>query len=313
MAFPTTNNLDYVVSYKNLIDRVFSIQSVTEILRNKSPYQMSFENTNEKEVRIKTLAVQGLGDYNRLDGAGNGGYTKRRASVSWTTYKLDIERSGSYIIDASDLAEAQTSILDFSKVLIEDYVTAEIDAYRFSKMFSLCSSDANGTLTSDTVIEAIDTGVYTLDENKVPRSGRILFVSNAVYKLMKNSGEFFPTRSVQQNNGIINREIVMLDDMPVIPVPQDRFYSAIDLYDGVTNDGTDQTGGHYVKADAGKDINFMIVYAPSVCPCIKIMEPKIVDKVYNMQGNGYFYAFQMYHDLLIPTNQKPGVYIHNKS
>jgi hypothetical protein len=211
------------------------------------------------------------------------------------------------------LAEAQTSILDFAKVLLESYVASEIDAYRFSKIFSLCSSDAEATLTNDTVIEAIDTGVYTLDEAKVPRAGRILFVSNATYKLMKQSGEFFPTRNVQMNNGIISRDIVMFDDMPVIPVPQDRFYSAITLYDGVTNsNGVDQTGGHYVKADGGKDINFMIVYAPSVCPCIKIMEPKIVDKKFNMQGNGYFYAYQMYHDLLIPTNQKPGVYIHNK-
>jgi hypothetical protein len=164
-------------------------------------------------------------------------------------------------------------------------------------------------LTNDTVIDAIDTGVYTLDEAKVPRSGRILFVSNATYKLMKQSGEFFPTRNVQMNNGIINRDIVMFDDMPVIPVPQDRFYTAITLYDGTTGG---QTAGHYVKG-AGKDINFMIVYAPSVCPCIKIMEPKIVDKAYNMDGNGYFYAYQMYHDLLIPTNQRPGVYVHSKS
>jgi len=303
------NSLDYVVSYKNLIDRVFTLQSVTEMLRNKSPYQMSFENTNEKEVKIKTLAVQGLGAYTRLDGTGTGGYTKRTASVSWTTYKLEQERSGSYIIDASDLAEAQTSILDFAKVLAEQYIAAEIDAYRFSKIFTLCGSDAEATLTNDTVIEALDTGVYTLDEAKVPRTGRILFVSNAVYKFMKQSGEFFPIRNVQQNNGVISRDIVMFDDMPVIPVSQDRFYTAITLYDG-TSGG--QTAGHYVKG-AGKDINFMIAYAPSVCPCIKIMEPKIVDKAYNMDGNGYFYAFQMYHDLLIPTNQQPGVYIHNKA
>jgi hypothetical protein len=309
------NSLDYVVAYKNLIDRVFGMQSVTEILRNKSPYQTSFENTNEKEVKIKTLAVQGLGAYTRLDGTGSGGYTKRTASVSWTTYKLEQERSGSYIIDAMDLAEAQTSILDFAKVLLESYVASEIDAYRFSKIFSLCSSDAEATLTNDTVIDAIDTGVYTLDEAKVPRNGRILFVSNAVYKLMKQSGEFFPTRNVQQNNGVINRDIVMFDDMPVVTVPQDRFYTAITLYDGVTNsNGVDQTGGHYVKTTStGKDLNFMIVYAPSVCPCIKIMEPKIVDKAYNMDGNGYFYAYQMYHDLLIPTNQLPGDYIHNKA
>ena len=304
------NSLDYVVAYKNLVDRVFTLQSVTEMLRNKSPYQMSFENTNEKEVKIKTLAVQGLGAYTRLDGTGSGGYTKRTASVTWTTYSLAQERSGSYIIDASDLAEAQTSILDFAKVLLESYVASEIDAYRFSKIFSLCSSDAEATLTNDTVIEAIDTGVYTLDEAKVPRTGRILFVSNAVYKLMKQSGEFFPIRNVQQNNGVISRDIVTFDDMPVIPVSQDRFYSAITLYDGTTGG---QEAGHYVKAGAGKDINFMIVYAPSVCPCIKIMEPKIVDKAYNMDGNGYFYAYQMYHDLLIPTNQLPGVYIHNKA
>jgi len=304
------NSLAYVVSYKNLIDRVFTLQSVTEMLRNKSPYQMSFENTNEKEVKIKTLAVQGLGAYTRLDGTGSGGYTKRTASVSWTTYKLEQERSGSYIIDASDLAEAQTSILDFAKVLAEQYIASEVDAYRFSKIFTLCGSDAEATLTNDTVIEALDTGVYTLDEAKVPRTGRILFVSNAVYKFMKQSGEFFPTRNVQQNNGVISRDIVMFDDMPVIPVPQDRFYTAITLYDGVSGG---QTAGHYVKAGAGKDINFMIAYAPSVCPCIKIMEPKIVDKAYNMEGNGYFYAYQMYHDLLIPTNQQPGVYIHNKA
>lgn len=305
------NSLEYVVSYRNLVDGIFARESVTEILRNKSPYQLTFEGTNEKEVKIKTLAVQGLGDYTRLDGTGSGGYTKRNATVTWETYKLEIERSGSYTIDVKDLEEAQTSILDFAKVLNESHVVPEVDATRFHKLSQLCGVDTTGTLTYDDVIEAIDEGTYTLNTAKVPKTNRVLYISDGIEKVMKQSGEFIRTINANNNNGVINREIFSFDGMMVIPVPQDRFYTKIDLLDGTSQGETD--GGYIKNVATGKDINFMIVHAPSVCPCIKIMEPKIVDRAFNMQGNGYFYAYQMYHDLLVPTNKKPGVYVHSKA
>lgn len=47
----------------------------------------------------------------------------------------------------------------------------------------------------------------------------------------------------------------MIDDVPLIPTPDNRMYTAITMYDGTT---TSQEVGGYVKGSTAKDINFLI-------------------------------------------------------
>jgi hypothetical protein len=300
------NSIDFVTTYKNVIDKVFALNSLTEILKG-NPLAVQMGDPGSNKVKLKRVEVQGLGGYGRLNGAGGGGYQQRSTVITWDEYGLNIERSASYTIDALDLTEAQTSILEVAKTLTEEHVVPEVDATRFSIMAQLAAgknTPAQVDITYDNVVKEIDDGIAALNERKVPKNNRILFISNECYQLLKKSGEFFNARLMTDSSGTINRDIIKFDNMQIVEVPQDYFKTKIELLTGV-EDG-------FKAADDANDINFMIVHKPSVLPIVKVDEAKIVDNAYNMQGRGYFYAYMIYHDMIIPRNKLDSVYLNIK-
>jgi hypothetical protein len=205
-----------------------------------------------------------------------------------------------------DAREAFQTIAELGAEFERVHVAPEIDAYRFEKICTLCNVDATADLTDDTSIAAIDTGIKTLDDAEVPREGRVLFVSNTMHSYMKQSNEHFNVRiSAQPNNGVINRNIEMLDDMPIVRVPSARFYTDFDF--------TASGAGGFSPAAGSKKINFMIVYAPEIIAVKKHIAPKIISPDQNQTGDGWMYCYRLYHDLFIPTNKLNGVYIHKMS
>ena len=82
------------------------------------------------------------------------------------------------------------------------------------------------------------------DEDEVPFENRILYITPTLYGL------------VQDLDTTKSREVLERFSKVVL-VPQTRFYTAIDLYDGTTSG---ETAGGYVKDSTnGKNINFMVV------------------------------------------------------
>ena len=296
---------EYPVVYKKKMDEVFKASAVTSILE-ASEDAISFKGTEEQEFKIQKLALQGLGTYSRTNG-----YTDGNITETWETHTFGQDRSRKFGLDAMDSLEAFVKIAKVGAQFTREHVAPEIDAYRFHKICSLCSVDATADLTVDNVIAAIDTGIETLDDAEVPQEGRVMFVSNEVYRLMKQSGEFYQTRVTHDNMVTkINRKISMLDDIPVIRVPKARFYSAFTFYDGVT-DG--QEAGGFVVADGATQLNFIIAPINILLGIIKYIDPKIVDKRFNTDSDKWIYALRVYHELFILENKLSGVYIHKKS
>ena len=281
------NSMSYPVVYKKKMDEVFKASAVTSILES-SPDAISFKGTEEQEFKIQKLALQGLGTYSRSTG-----YTDGDITETWETHTFGQDRSRKFGLDAMDEKEAFVKIAKVGAQFTREHVAPEIDAYRFHKICSLCSVDATADLTVDTVINAI------------------IFVSNEVNRLMKQSGEFYQTRVTHDNmNSKINRKISMLDDMPVIRVPKARFYSSFTFYDGVT--GGQEAGG-FVVGGAAKQLNFIIAPINILLGIIKYIDPKIVDKKFNTDADKWIYALRVYHELFILENKLGGVYIHKKS
>ena len=181
--------------------------------------------------------------------------------------------------------------------LLRPMIIPEKDAYRFSKLVTLCGMDVEANLTYDTVLNAIDTGVEAL-ENNMAGSRRVLYVSNGTYKLMKQSGELFNSRIVTQMNAEINREIMMFDNMPIIRVPSSLFNQICTL------SATDGFTG------SGKALNFMIVDIDAVAAPVKYLNPKIISPEMNADNDAFVFGFRVYHDLFVPTNKLNNIYIH---
>lgn len=303
------NSFSYPNVYKKKLDDVFKAAAVTSILE-ANPDAISFAGTEEQEFKVQKIALQGLGTYSKTNG-----YTDGDIVETWGTYTFGQDRSRKFSIDAVDEIEAFVKIAKIGAQFTREYVAPEIDAYRFHKICDLCNVDATANLTVDNVVAAIDTGIQTLDDAEVPQEGRVMFISNEVSNLLKNSGEFFKMRVTHDNMVTkINRKISMLDDIPLIRVPKARFYSEFTFYDGVTNDGTtDQRPGGFVPADGATQLNFIIAPINVLLGIIKYIDPKIVDKKYNTTADKWIYALRIYHELFILDNKLTGVYIHKKN
>lgn len=138
-----------------------------------------------------------------------------------------------------------------------------------------------------------------------------MFISNEMNRLIKTSGEFYQTRVTHDNaNDRINRKVSMLDDMPIIRVPKARFYNEFTFYDGVT--GGQEAGG-FTPSGTAKQLNFIIAPISILLGIIKYIDPKIVDKKFNIDADKWVYALRVYHELFILENKLSGVYIHKKS
>jgi hypothetical protein len=293
------NSYSFPVAYMNMLDRIYKEGAVTaDLTAGDSKYR--FSSQDSKTVYIKKMEIQGLGNYTR-----DTGYDSGDVAITWQAHIMGQDRSKKFLLDAVDSKEAYTEIAEVGAEFMRIKVIPEIDAYRFHKISSLCSVDTTGTLIADTVIASIRTAIKTMDDNEVPKEGRVLYVSNEVYQLMTDSGEFFRHVDITNNNGVIDTKITTFEGMTIRRVPSARFYTIFDF-------ATSGAGGFSVNA-SGKAINFMIVCQPDVIAVVKHIAPKLVTPELNQSADGWIYGFRIYHDLFIPENKLTGVYIHSKA
>jgi hypothetical protein len=292
------NSIAYAVKYLEMLDRIYKAAAVTSVLEAAAT-QYRLDTINEKTVYLKKMALQGLGDYSRTNG-----YDAGDATVTWEAHTFAIERSKMFNLDTMDAKEAYTQITELAAEFQRVHVAPEIDAYRFEKICTLCSLDVSADLTDDTAIAAIDTAIETLDDAEVPKEGRVMFISNEMYRLMKQSGEFINTRLIETANAI-NRNITTFDEMPLIKVPKARFYNNFDF--------TASGAGGFAPAGGSKQLNFIIAYAPAVLGILRHVSPKIITPDQNQSKDGWLYGYRLVHDLFIPEQKVNGIYIHSKS
>lgn len=298
------NTVNYSLAYRNMLDRIYKQDATTSILE-AAESQYKFAPESAKTIYLKKISTQALGDYSR-----SGGYVAGTATIEWEAHTFGMDRGRSYNLDVMDAQEAMTSAMELMAENMRTNIVPEIDAYRYEKICTLASSiDEQELLTYDTVVDAIDTGVQTLDDAEVTKDGRVLFVSNTTYKNLKQAGDFINVRFGQTNNTKLDRTIETFDNMPLIKVPKARFYNDFDFLDG-TSGG--ETAGGFTPASGAVELNFIIVPMSIVIAVIRHMPEKIIPPALNQTADAWFFAYRLYHDLFVPDNKVDGIYIHSK-
>ncbi len=297
------NSFELVTKYLPLLDEVFVTSSITG--RMDVPAK-NVEFVGANAVKYFKTSMDGLANYDRDVGFVGGGVVG-----TWETLTLSLMRGRQFEIDQHDNEE--TLMLAFGTLageFIRTHVVPEVDAVRFARYASkediLTTSGA--TLDSSNVVTAIDAAIYAMDEQDVPSEGRKLFITPTLYQAMKQSAAF--TRFVTGNN--IDRNFEMFDGMEVIRVPQTRFYTKIELYDGITEGPPDERSGGYAKDvdNGGVDINFMIIHPSSVLQITKSASPRIIPPESNKQRRAYCFDYLLYHDAFVYDNKVKGIYLH---
>ncbi len=299
-----SNTINLASKYLPILDEKYVVESKTSILDVNST--LIRETADAKTILLPKTTLQGLADYNR-----NSGFVAGDTTLEWESHTFSQDRGRTFTIDSMDNQEsAGVAFGTLAGEFIRSYVAPEVDAYRFAKYYSKAGNSLQtSSPAASSIIDLIDTGIGTLDDAEVPENNRVMFVSVAVYNLMKQSSDIAKRFDVTTNTGNVNRKIETFDDMPIVKVPKGRFYSAYTFYDGTTSG---QTAGGFVKATDAVEINFMIVDKEAVLQLVKTAKPRIFDPNTNQTADGWKFDYRLYHDAFVPDNKVNGIYVNHK-
>ena len=284
------NSIALFKKYIDLLDEVYKASAKTSVLDIDGALVQAGANANE--IIIPKISMDGLADYSR-----NGGYVNGDVTLTNETVKFNYDRGRKFTVDAMDNEEsAGVAFGKLSSEFIRTKVVPEMDAVRFASYAGISGiGSAEGNLTSgDSVLAAINTANTALDEAEVPMDGRYLFITPTLYNLAMNVDTYKSKAMMEKFAGVIF-------------VPQTRFYTAVDLYDGTS---VGETTGGYVKAAEGKNINFMIIHKDAVIQFSKHTVNKIFSPEENQNSDGYIFCYRAYGLTDAYENKAAGIYLH---
>lgn len=284
------NSIALFKKYIDLLDEVYKASAKTSVLDIDGALVQAGANANE--IIIPKISMDGLADYSR-----NGGYVNGDVTLTNETVKFNYDRGRKFTVDAMDNEEsAGVAFGKLSSEFIRTKVVPEMDAVRFASYAGISGiGSAEGNLTSgDSVLAAINTANTALDEAEVPMDGRYLFITPTLYNLAMNVDTYKSKAMMEKFAGVIF-------------VPQTRFYTAIDLYDGTSEN---EKAGGYVKSDSGKNINFMIIHKDAVIQFSKHTVNKIFTPEENQNSDGYIFCYRAYGLTDAYENKAAGIYLH---
>lgn len=295
------NNIALSKNYIAILDTVYKRTSLSAVL--DSDASVAQQGNKANEIVIPKLSMDGLADYSR-----NGGYVNGDVTLAHETVKFNYDRGRKFSIDYIDNEEsAEVPFMNLASEFMRTKVVPEKDAFTFATLagidgISKISTGASLTDGAD-VMAALKAGADKMDEDEVPEENRILFIT--------------PTNlsAVKAMDTTKSREILDAFSQ-IVKVPQGRFYTAIDLYDGVDHSGSsgkNETTGGYVKAASGKDINFMIIHKPAVLKFNKRSASSIITPENNADADAYIQKFREYGLVDAYENKLAGIYLHHKA
>lgn len=218
----------------NKLDEVYKLASCTAILDSDST--LIKQGANANELIIPKLTMDGLADYSR-----SGGYVDGDVNFTNETVKFNYDRGRRFSVDNMDNEEsAGLAFGRLSAEFIRTKTTPELDAFRFATYAAAEGiTIKTGILsTGENVISALITAQSEMDNAEVSPENRVLFITPTLYNAAMN----------------VNTNIskAVLDSFSkIVKVPQSRFYTAIDMADGVSDE---EKAGGYTRAAAVYEI-----------------------------------------------------------
>jgi len=278
--------------YIETLDEVYKVSSVTSILDGNNRLVRMGANANE--IIIPKMSMDGLADYSRENGYIGGDVTLTNETVTF-----NYERGRSFTIDAMDNEEsAGIAFGQLSGEFIRTKAAPEIDAFRFAQY---AGTGGIGAVSAD-LLEPTDTlaaliaAQNAMDEAEVAAESRILFITPTLY------------------NGVMNidttKSKAVLDSFAaIVKVPQSRFYTAVNLYDG-TSEG--ETAGHFAKdSENGRNINFMVIEKSAAIQYQKHIVSKVVTPEENQISDAWKFFYRSYGIADVYENKVSGIYLHS--
>ena len=251
---------------------------------------------NAQTIKLPRVTMSGYKDHTRTPGFNAG-----TMSNDWEPKKLAHDRDIEFFIDPMDIDETNLalSVANIQNTFEEEQAIPEKDSYRFSKLYTELTSYSGKidttTITAENFLDKFDELMESMDEAGVPEEGRILYVTPATNRIVKQAEGIQRSIDVSNGSNAVNRKVHSLDDVTIKMVPAARMKTAYDFTNGC------------VPAESAKQINFILIH-PSCVVCrdkyanIKLFTPGTDSRT----ADGYLYQNRNYGDLFLLEKKVAG-------
>lgn len=281
------NTIALIQKYIDKLDEVYKVASLTTDLE-ADPATVRMGNA-ANEILVAKMDMDGLGDYDRQTG-----YASGSVNLEWETKTFNYDRGRRFSVDAMDNEE--TAAMSFGMLageFIRTKVAPELDAWRFAKYASLAGTTVTADFsTVDDFCLAVNDASTAMDEAEVPAEGRILYATPTALNALDAIDSYKSKKMFERF-------------AKTVRVPQNRFYSAVDLLDG--KKGDELSGGFQKNAD-GRKLNFMIIHPRSVIQYTKHRVNKTIAPELNQTADAWMYFYRAYGITEAYDNKKMGIY-----
>lgn len=298
---------DYAKAYQQFIDEELSASSATAWM---IPPAGKVRFAEGRDVEISTLTTSGLGNYDasRADGSA---YPTGAVHSVWRSYPMAMDRGVKFALDRMDpsdthfIATAENIIREFAR----NALVKEQDAYRVNRLYTLLEADGDlskthivsTALTKANALGTLSGLLQTVRDDAEEAEGYVALVSH------KNKNAFLEAASGTYHhvtfgnsvsvNGIRYDNVMLLDGLPCLFVPQARMKTVIAVRDGSGNDGG------IVPGEGARDIAALVVHcetplAVSRLDCIKQFGPEE-----NQLFDGTSIQARYLYDLFVPSGR----------
>lgn len=298
----TNNILEYSEKLSKKLDERFIHQSVTGIFEGDSE---DFTFLDDKTVRISETFMSGLGDYDRDLGFARGSI----GSIS-RIYELAMERGRSFSNDRLTAKEALVkNALDMAKFQ-KEYVAPEVDAYNLSKIGYYATLNGNvieENLTAANVISKIQLAINEVQTRIGYDTKLVCYLTGTTWGLVKTSSEFTRMIDIADfQRGKITSRVRTLDEVPLIPVADNRMYSKYQFLNGV--DAGQENGGYIIATGAVKH-NFLIVPRNAPKMITKTAKIRVFAPDQNIKADAWQMDYRRTYDLLCTAEKQKGIFV----
>ena len=272
--------------------------SYAQALAQAYPYVLHFAalRSTENDARYKwtgakTIEIPSLSTTGRVDADRDSiGTAKRNYENAWEPKTLSNHRQWSTLVHPMDIDETNfvASIQNITKVFNEEQKFPEMDAYMVSKIYAdwtEAGGAADSTaVTEDNVLQLFDSYMEAMDEARVPKNGRILYLTTGINGMLKRAVE--RARHIQNGDANIRRAVESVDTVQIETVPSDLMKTVYDFTEGW-------------KAGAGaKQIRMLLAHPSAVITPEKYVFSQL-DAPSAMTNGKYYYFEESYDDTFV--------------
>lgn len=216
------NTLELASVFAPLTDEKFAVESKKELLTNND---ISF--TGAKSVKVYKISTGTMNDYDRAGTGANCSRFGAVESLSATTEEMMLknDRSFTFAIDRLDEDETAQQLAGASALerQLREVVIPEVDAYVYRVMCENAGHKPEPIkVNHDNLYSEITRANAALDDAAVPEIGRVVLLSPAAYRILKNVPDMIQAIDLTNESYRTHGVIGMLDGCLVIKVPSCR-------------------------------------------------------------------------------------------